>query len=318
VNNTTDISALALTHHATVMLKLGGNAIDSADVLARFADQVVALRSDGVRVIVSHGGGPQIDERLAAAGVHTERVGGLRVTSAEAMQIIRDVMVLEMQTGLVDAINSAADRAGFLLKPLATGMSPEGTRLFRCRKHEELINGLPFDFGHVGDVTHVDTRVVESVLAKHRVPVVTGIGIGETDHKSLFNINADSAAAALAGALHVDEFIMVSNVPGVYRDFARREGLIEQLTSTQAKQMLPSLDGGMVPKMQACIDALAAGARRSQMMAASDLGLLGSVVLEGRNVGTRVIEDVERKVARSVADRHDAVVSVSEADTYSG
>jgi acetylglutamate kinase len=187
----------------------------------------------------------------------------------------------------------AADRAGFLLKPLATGMSPEGTRLFRCKKHEALVNGVPFDFQYVGDVTHVDTRVVEGVLGKHRVPVVTGIGIGETDHKTLFNINADSAAAALAGALRVDEFIMVSNVPGVYRDFPRREGLIDQLTTTQARQMLPSLDGGMVPKMQACISALEAGARRAQMMSASDLGLLSSAVLEGRSVGTRVVKDVE-------------------------
>jgi acetylglutamate kinase len=193
-------------------------------------------------------------------------------------------------------------------------MSPEGTRLFRCKKHEELVNGVPFDFQHVGDVTNVDTRVVEGVLTKHRVPVVTGIGIGETDHKKLFNINADSAAAALAGALGVDEFIMVSNVPGVYRDFARRTGLIEELTTSQARQMLPSLDGGMVPKMQACIDALEAGAKRTQMMAADDLGALSSVVLEGQNVGTRVVKDVQRQMAGSVAQRHDAVVSIAEAD----
>jgi acetylglutamate kinase len=313
-----DLNALALSSHATVMLKLGGNAIDHPDVISRFADQVVALRKDGVRVVVSHGGGPQIDERLAAAGVHTERIGGLRVTGDDAMQIIRDVMVLEMQKALVDAINDAAERADFLIRPLASGMSPEGSRLFRCRKHEEIVNGVPVDFQHVGDVTHVDKRVVEAVLTKHRVPVVTGIGIGETDYKRLFNINADAAAAALGGALHVDEFIMVSNVPGVYRDFARRDGLIDELTTFQARQMLPSLDGGMVPKMQACIDALEAGARRAQMMSADDLGSLCSVVLEGRNVGTRVVHDVERQMARPMAERNGAVVSIAETDTYSG
>lgn len=311
-----DINALALTHHVTVMLKLGGNAIDSPDVLQHFADQVVALRADGVRVIVSHGGGPQIDLRLEAAGVYTERIGGMRVTSDDAMQIIRDVMVLEMQTGLVDAINAAAERAEFLIRPLATGMSPEGTRLFRCKKHEHTVNGVSVDFQHVGDVTHVDTRVIEGVLTKHRVPVVTGIGIGETDYKKLFNINADAAAAALAGALHVDEFIMVSNVPGVYRDFSRREGLIDQITTSQARQMLASLDGGMVPKMQACIDALDAGAKRAQMMAADDLGLLSSVVLEGRNVGTRVIKDVERQMDHTMAERNAAFVSTAQTDSH--
>lgn len=301
------------------MLKLGGNAMDHPAVIERFADQVVALRKDGVRVIVSHGGGPQIDARLAEAGVHTERVAGLRVTSEAAMRIIRDVMVLEMQTAIVEAINAAAERAQFLIRPLASGMSPEGSRLFRCRKRDpEIVNGVPVDLQHVGDVTYVDKRVVEAVLQKHRVPVVTGIGIGETDYKALYNINADTAAAALGGALHVDEFIMVSNVPGVYRNFATREGLIDQLTTFQARQMLPSLDGGMVPKMQACIDALEAGARRAQMMAADDLGLLSSVVLEGRNVGTRVIHDGQRQMARPMATSNDAVISITEADSYSG
>lgn len=144
------------------------------------------------------------------------------------------------------------------------------------------------DFQCVGDVESVDATAVRESLMRNQVPVISGVGIG-ADGCTLFNINADSAAAALAGDLKVDRFVMISNVDGLYRDFANREGLVDLMSVEVARHLLPALQGGMLPKVQACVDAVNDGAGSALMMSAGRLGDLTEVVFGEAKFGTEVV-----------------------------
>jgi acetylglutamate kinase len=247
-------------HGTTVVIKYGGNAMKSAaslrsdataaDELQRaFAADMVFLRYVGIKPVVVHGGGPQITAMLDRLGVATEFRGGLRVTTPEAMDVVRMVLVGQVGRQLVGLINEYG--------PFAVGLSGEDARLFTAVRRSAYVDGEPVDVGQVGDVAAVNTSAVTDLIDAGRIPVIATVA-PDADGV-LHNLNADTAAAALAAALRARKLVILTDVPGVFANWPDRDSLVRQLTADQLAELLPRLEAGMVPKMEACLRAVRDG-----------------------------------------------------------
>jgi acetylglutamate kinase len=241
---------LARFHGTTVVVKYGGNAMTDRDGLQRaFAADMVFLRYAGIRPVVVHGGGPQITAMLNRLGVATEFRGGLRVTTPEAMDVVRMVLVGQVGRQLVGLINEHG--------PFAVGLSGEDARLFTAVRRSAYVDGEPVDVGQVGDVAAVNTSAVTDLIGAGRIPVISTVA-PDADGV-LHNLNADTAAAALAAALPARKLVILTDVPGVYRNWPDPDSLVSQLTADELAELLPRLSAGMVPKMEACLRAVRDG-----------------------------------------------------------
>ncbi len=232
-----------------VVVKYGGNAMVDEELKRAFAADMVFLRAIGARPVVVHGGGPQINHMLKKVGLEGEFRGGFRVTTPEVMEYVRMVLFGKVGRELVGLINEHG--------PYAVGTSGEDAGLFTAEKHWLDIDGETVDIGRVGDITHVDATSLFDLIEAGRIPVVSTIAPDEDG--LIYNINADTAAGALAGALQAERLIMLTNVPGLYTDWPDRNSLASMLTAQQLEELLPSLDSGMIPKMAACLEAIRAG-----------------------------------------------------------
>ena len=273
-----DLSVLA---GRTVVVKFGGNAMVDEALKNAFAAEIVGLVGLGINPVVVHGGGPQISEMLSRFGVETQFKAGLRVTTEEALQVVRMVLVGQVQRDLVNAINRFGD-AG-------VGMSGEDGNTLICQRHEPVRNGTRIDVGFVGDVCEVDTSLITELVANKRIPVVSSIGVDR--HGQAFNVNADIAAGALAGALHAARLVMMTDVAGLYRDWPTSTEVVREISAAELRELVPTLDGGMIPKMQACLTALAGGVEAAHVV---DGRLPGAVVraLAGAAAGTTVTSEI--------------------------
>ncbi|HEX5017921.1 MAG TPA: acetylglutamate kinase [Actinomycetes bacterium] len=268
---------------ATVVVKYGGNAMTDPSLQASFAADIVFLRRVGLRPVVVHGGGPQISAMLDRLGVETEFVGGLRVTTPEAMDVVRMVLTGQVQRDIVSEIN----RHG----ALAVGMSGEDAHLFTATR---LIGGDgadSVDLGQVGELTDVDAAFVNTVLDDGLVPVVSSIARG-TDG-STFNINADLAAAALASAVGARKLVVLTDVPGVYADWPDTSRVISMLTATQLKQLIPSAAAGMIPKLTACLQAVDSGVPQAHILDGRVPHAMLLEIFTDEGLGTLVVADEE-------------------------
>jgi acetylglutamate kinase len=241
---------LARHQGRTVVIKLGGHAMVAEDLTAAFARDVVFLRYAGLRPVVVHGGGPQIDAELARRGLEREFRAGLRVTSPPAMDVVRMVLAGQVQRELVGLIN----RFG----PLAVGMTGEDADTLTAVRHVAWIDGEPVDIGRVGDITGVDTGALESLLADGRVPVVSPLARSAEDGR-VYNVNADTVAAELATALDAEALVLLTDVAGLYRSWPHTDEVIPRLTAGELEKLLPELSDGMVPKMTGCLRAVRGG-----------------------------------------------------------
>jgi acetylglutamate kinase len=240
---------LARFHGTTVVVKYGGHAMTDDDLQRAFAADMVFLRYAGIRPVVVHGGGPQITAMLDRLGVATEFRGGLRVTTPEAMDVVRMVLVGQVGRQLVGLINEHG--------PFAVGLSGEDARLFTAVRRSAYVDGEPVDVGQVGDVAAVDTSAVTDLIDAGRIPVISTVA-PDADGV-LHNLNADTAAAALAAALRARKLVILTDVPGVYANWPDPDSLVSQLTADQLAELLPRLEAGMVPKMEACLRAVRDG-----------------------------------------------------------
>jgi acetylglutamate kinase len=236
-------------HGATVVIKYGGNAMIDPDLQRAFAADMVFLRYAGLKPVVVHGGGPQISAMLGRLGIDSEFRGGLRVTTPEAMDVVRMVLVGQVGRELVGLINEHG--------PFAVGLSGEDARLFTAVRRQAYVNGEAVDVGQVGDVDHVNVSAVADLIAAGRIPVVAGVA-PDADGV-LHNLNADTAAAALAVALRARKLVILTDVPGLYADWPDTDSLISQITVEELTGLLRSLEAGMVPKMEACLRAVSGG-----------------------------------------------------------
>jgi acetylglutamate kinase len=240
---------LARFHGATIVVKYGGHAMTSPELRQAFAADMVFMRYVGLKPVVVHGGGPQISAMLARLGIETEFRGGLRVTTPEAMDVVRMVLVGKVGRELVNLLNSYG--------PFAVGLSGEDGGLFTAVRRSAIVDGEPVDVGQVGDVDAVDVSAVTDLIAAGRIPVVSTVA-PDADGV-LHNLNADTAAAALAVALGARKLVVLTDVAGLYARWPDESSVISQIGADDLAELLPSLQAGMVPKMEACLRAVRGG-----------------------------------------------------------
>ncbi|MET1017950.1 MAG: acetylglutamate kinase [Leifsonia flava] len=270
-------------HGAIVVVKFGGNAMVSPELTRAFAEDMVFLRHAGLKPVVVHGGGPQISARLTELGIASEFRGGYRVTTPEAMTVVRDVLRGEVNQHLVDLINEHGD--------FAIGMSGEDASLFTGRRRGVEVDGETVDLGLVGDVVAVEPHAVLSSIEAGLIPVISSIAPDGDEPGQVLNVNADAAASALAVALKADKFLILTDVAGLYSDWPNRESLVSVITTTELRDLLPSLESGMIPKMAACLEAVDGGVVNAAII---DGRLEHSILLEvftQQGIGTQVVED---------------------------
>ncbi|MGH3782572.1 MAG: acetylglutamate kinase [Pseudonocardiaceae bacterium] len=270
-------------HGTTVVIKYGGNAMLDDALKCAFAQDMVFLRLAGLRPVVVHGGGPQINAMFERLGIAEEFRGGLRVTTPETIDVVRMVLFGQVGRELVGLINAHG--------PFAVGISGEDAHLFTAARRTATVDGEQVDVGLVGDVVAVNPDAVLDIVNAGRIPVVSGLA-PDADGV-VHNINADTAAAALAVALGAAKLVVLTDVEGLYTDWPDRCSLLSQITADRLEELLPELAAGMVPKMEACLRAVRGGVPRAHVI---DGRVAHSVLLEvftTEGVGTMVLPSHE-------------------------
>ena len=242
----------------TIVVKFGGNAMVNEQLTRAFADDMVYLRQVGVRPVVVHGGGPQISAELARRGVSSEFRGGLRVTSPEALDIVREVLTTEVGPQIAALINTHGS--------LARAISGETDGLFSGTRRGTVVDGEEVDLGLVGDVTSVNPAAVLAILDAGQIPVVSSIAPDSAAPGQSLNVNADSAAASLAVALDAASLVILTDVAGLYSDWPDQESLVSMIDAEELRALIPSLESGMIPKMTACLEAVDGGVSRAAII----------------------------------------------------
>ncbi len=239
-----------------VVIKYGGNAMINPELGRAFAHDLVYLQHVGIKPVVVHGGGPQISAMLKRVGLESEFRGGLRVTTAETMEIVRMVLVGQVGREVVGMINEHG--------PYAVGLSGEDAGLLRAQRTQPLVDGLPVDVGLVGDVVGVNPAAVLDLVQAGRIPVISTVAPDESGQ--ILNVNADTAAAALAVAVQAKKLVILTDVEGLYSDWPNRDSLVQHLSSTELEQFLPQIDAGMAPKMAGVLRAVRGGVSRATVI----------------------------------------------------
>jgi acetylglutamate kinase len=266
-------------HGRIVVVKYGGNAMTSTELQRAFAEDIVFLRYAGLKPVVVHGGGPQITEHLGRLGIHSEFRGGLRVTTPEAMAVVRMVLVGQVNGDVVNLIN---DHGSF-----AVGLSGEDAGLLTAERRGTVVDGEVVDLGQVGDVVDVDPATVHALIDAGRIPVIATVARGR-DGLS-YNVNADTAAAAVAMALGAEKLVVLTDVEGVYADWPATDEVISELRADELADLLPELSSGMVPKMEACLRAVEGGVPRAHILDGRVPHALLLEVFTSEGVGTMVL-----------------------------
>ena len=243
----------------TVVVKYGGNAMTDESLQDAFAHTIVLLHAAGIRPVVAHGGGPQITDMLKRLGIASEFRGGYRVTTSDSMDVVRMVLTGQVQRDIVTRINR--------IKPYAVGLSGEDAHLFTAERRTATVDGESVDIGLVGDVTQVRSELVTSLVDSGYIPVVSSVGLSAEGE--IFNVNADTAAGALAAAIGASRLLVLTDVEGLYRDWPSSTEVVREIGCAELREVLPSLDSGMIPKMEACLRAV-------------DLGVPAAYVIDGR------------------------------------
>jgi acetylglutamate kinase len=279
---------LSRFHGKTVVIKYGGHAMTDEELRRSFAEDVVFLRYAGLKPVVVHGGGPQITEHLDRLGVESSFAGGLRVTTPETMQVVRMVLVGQVNRDVVGLVNAHG--------PFAVGMSGEDARLFTAERRTATVDGEAVDIGLVGDVVDVQPGAVRSLLDDGRIPVIATVarGFDADGQPAVFNVNADTAAAALAVALGAEKLIVLTDVEGLYADWQTSDEVISELAADDLETMLPTLSAGMAPKMEACLRAVRGGVPSAHVLDGRVRHALLLEVFTDEGIGTMVTSDGRR------------------------
>lgn len=239
-----------------VVVKYGGNAMVDDTLRQAFADDMVFLRTAGVRPVVVHGGGPQITAMLTRLGITSEFRGGLRVTDEESIDVVRMVLVGQVGRELVGLLNGRG--------PYAVGMSGEDAGLFTAERRTAGVDGTAVDLGLVGDVVGVRPEAVLDLIAAGRIPVISTVAPDEDGQ--VLNVNSDSAAAALAVALQAEKLVVLTDVEGLYADWPASSDVISEIDADSLAELMPGLQSGMAPKMEACLRAVRGGVPQASVL----------------------------------------------------
>jgi acetylglutamate kinase len=247
---------LARFHDQIIVVKYGGNAMTSPQLQAAFAEDVMFLRYAGLKPVIVHGGGPQITHHLTKLGVESEFRGGLRVTTPETIDIVRMVLTGQVNPDIVNLLN---DHGSF-----AVGLSGEDAGLLTAERRPAVVDGEQIDIGQVGDVVAVEPSAMHALIDAGRIPVLATVARGRDG--LTYNVNADTAAAAVAVGLGAEKLVLLTDVEGLYADWPDRDTLVQQIDATELAEILPTLDAGMIPKMAACLRAVQGGVQRATVV----------------------------------------------------
>ena len=278
-------------HGKVIVVKYGGNAMVDDDLKHAFAEDIVFLRLAGFKPVVVHGGGPQISTMLDRLGIESEFKGGLRVTTDEAMDVVRMVLVGQVQRELVGMVNQHG--------PLAVGLSGEDGGLFTARRTGAVVDGEEVDLGLVGEVVSVRPEAVLDVIEAGRIPVISSVA-PDVDG-AVYNVNADTAAAALAVALGAEKLLVLTDVEGLYANWPDNDDVIGEISPESLAELMPRLASGMVPKMTACLAALNGGVPRATVVDGREPHAVLLEIFTSEGVGTQVLPDVETKTRKARA-----------------
>ncbi|NTU71360.1 MAG: acetylglutamate kinase [Coriobacteriia bacterium] len=269
---------IKLMYGKTVVIKYGGAAMTDPALREHVASDIVLMKLVGINPVIVHGGGPEITHYMNRLDLPVEFYDGLRVTTDEAMEVVKMVLVGKVNPELVAEINAHGR--------LAVGVSGDDGNLVRARQRDPRL-------GRVGEVTQIDTTVIDNLIEDGFIPVVATVAAGEDGGS--FNVNADLVAAKLAESLEADKVIFLTDVDGLYADFSDKESLISALTPDEAEEMIASdiLEGGMVPKVAACVHALRSGVRRAHILNGTVPHALLLEVYTDEGVGTMIAADGE-------------------------
>jgi len=273
-------------HDKIVVVKYGGNAMTDPSLKQAFAEDIAFMRFAGFKPVVVHGGGPQISAMLDRLDIKSEFRGGLRVTTPEAMDVVRMVLVGQVQRELVGLINQHG--------PLAVGLSGEDAGLFTAKATNTIVDGEEVDLGLVGEVDRVRPEAVIDLIEAGRIPVVSSVA--PDAHGVVHNVNADTAASALAIALKAEKLLVLTDVEGLYRDWPESDDVVKEISPEALAEMMPSLASGMVPKMGACLEAVQQGVPRATVVDGRELHAVLLEIFTDEGVGTQVLPGVQTKI----------------------
>jgi acetylglutamate kinase len=265
----------------TVVIKCGGATMAEPELRAAFAQDLVFLRHAGLRPVVVHGGGPQVTAHLNRLGIESTFTAGLRVTTPETIGVVRMVLSGQVNKDIVAQVNQHG--------PFAVGLSGEDANLFTAVRKPAFVDGEPVDIGLVGDIVATDPGVVTALLDNGRIPVISSVAAGGG---TTYNVNADTAAAALATALGAATLVVLTDVPGLYRDWPASAEVISHLTDIELEKLLPGLASGMIPKMEACLAAVRGGVPRAHVLDGRRPHAILLEIFTGSGIGTMVEMEV--------------------------
>ena len=262
----------------TVVVKYGGNAMLNEDLKQAVMKDIVLLNTIGVKVVLVHGGGPEINKMLERIGKESKFVNGLRYTDAETMEIVQMVLTGKLNKDIVGLLLQEGGRA--------VGLSGVDSGLLRAKKIDK--NGA--DLGFVGEFTHVHPEIINDLLEKDFIPVISTVALGETGDQSRYNINADTAAAKIAVALKAEKFVQLTNVAGVLKDVNDPKSLITRIPMPTVPQLIENgtIAGGMIPKVECCMIALKGGVPRTHIIDGRVPHSLLIEMFSDRGIGTMI------------------------------
>ena len=272
----------------TIVVKYGGNAMLNDELKTNVLKDIVFLKCAGMRPVVVHGGGPEITRQLMQAGKKSEFVSGLRVTDAESVGIAEMALVGKINTDLVARLNTLGGKA--------VGLNGKDANLIQAKKHlaDVYENGEVnlVDIGYVGNVEHINTELIECLLDGGFIPVIAPTGVGSQGET--YNINADSVAGEIAGALKAEKLLVLTDVRGIYADYRDENSFISTMSFEKAQELIirGNIDGGMIPKVRACITALSGGAKKAQIIDGRAAHTILMEIFSDKGVGTEVVKDV--------------------------
>src|SRR5690242_9088839 len=276
-------------HQKIVVVKYGGNAMTDDTLKRAFAEDIAFLRFAGFRPVVVHGGGPQISTMLERLGIESEFRGGLRVTTPEAMDVVRMVLTGKVQRELVGLINEHG--------PLAVGLSGEDAGLFTAARTNTVVDGEEVDLGLVGEVAKARPEAVLDLVEAGRIPVISSVA--PDSDGVVHNVNADTAAAALAIALGAQKLLVLTDVEGLYRDWPASDDVIGEISPDALETLMPTLASGMVPKMEACLRAVRGGVPRATVVDGREPHAVLVELFTDEGVGTQVLPGVATKTRKA-------------------
>jgi acetylglutamate kinase len=271
---------LSQFHGQIIVIKYGGHAMTADELRAEFAEDLVFLLHAGLHPVVVHGGGPQVTDHLERLGIDSVFTAGLRVTTEETIDVVRMVLNGKVNKDIVGLINRHGS--------FAVGLSGEDANLFTAQRKLALVDGSPVDIGLVGEIVTTDPAMVAALLADGRIPVISSVARGDRDG-AVYNVNADTAAAALAVALGAAKLVVLTDVEGLYRDWPASDEVISELDADDLEKLLPALSAGMIPKMEACLAAVRGGVPAAHVL---DGRLRHAILLEiftDSGIGTMVL-----------------------------